>query len=316
MRARSGSVGDGFSDRLEDPEFGEEPAWADGGSAELESQPGGADSSPDETDPAWGGRADDLEEPAETPGDGPSPSEESVSYGKLVAAFGVGVVFVAVPMLAYVATAPDHSRFIGTCGSIDERPAPDLLVEMDDGGETPALEVFDPLCPACRAFEQRLADTAYDDKLDRKAVMFPLDEECNWMLDKSVHPGACAVSEAVLCADREADKVIDWAFDHQEQIRKRAEGNPEAAREMIKQEFPHLASCVGSPKVEQRLNQSLRWAVDEKLKVLTPQIYVDRVRLCDADVDLGLEFALSTMIDRSKEGTLRPSAEGEQTEKE
>jgi hypothetical protein len=38
--------------------------------------------------------------------------------------------------------------------------------------------------------------------------------------------------------------------------------------------------------------------------VLTPQLFVDNVKLCDEDVDLGLEFALSTMLDRHDRGTL------------
>jgi hypothetical protein len=42
---------------------------------------------------------------------------------------------------------------------------------------------------------------------------------------------------------------------------------------------------------------------------LTPQVYVDGVRLCDEDVDLGMEFALSRMIEMSKNGTLRDKAQ-------
>ena len=223
-------------------------------------------------------------------------------------AFGLGIVFVAVPVAAYMVTAPDHSKFIGTCGMIDEEPPEELLVDMGPQTGVPTLEVFDPLCPACRGFEEHLQQTPYDAKLARRAVMFPLDDECNWMLDRSVHPGACTVSEAVLCAEDDANRVVEWAFQNQEAILQASKNNPDAAAQMVEQQFPGLASCIGSPQVKQKLNRSLRWAVDNELRILTPQVYVDGVRLCDEDVDLGMEFALSQMIEMHKDGTLRAKA--------
>lgn len=245
---------------------------------------------------------------------GPS-SGGPASFGMLAAMFGLGLIFVAVPVGAYLASAPDHSRFVGACGELDERPDESLLISMGPQTGVPALEVFDPLCPACRGFEEHLEQTTYHEKLARKAVLFPLDDECNWMIDQAVHPGACAVSEAVLCAEDDADRVIDWAFANQEKLLETAgaSGGSDQVRAMIKAEFPGVDGCLGSPKVRARLNQSLRWAVDAELRVLTPQIYVDGVRLCDEDVDLGLEFALSTMLERHANGTLHSTdTDGEQ----
>ena len=65
---------------------------------------------------------------------------------------------------------------------------------------------------------------------------------------------------------------------------------------MVTNQFPDLEKCIGSAKAKQKVNRSLRWAVDNNLKILTPQLYVGGVRLCDEDVDLGLEFALSRML--------------------
>jgi hypothetical protein len=285
-------------------------------------------------EPAWteqGADSQDIdEEPLETNPEqwgASNSSDGKVSYAKLFGAFALGVVFVAVPVAAYMVTAPDHSDFIGTCGSIESQPSEELLVEMGSQKGVPTLEVFDPLCPACRGFEEHLQQTPYDKQLARKAVMFPLDDECNWMLDRSVHPGACSVSEAVLCAEDDANRVVEWAFDHQEEIIAASKENPDAAAQMVEKQFPELASCVGSPKVKQKLNRSLRWAVDNKLRILTPQVYVDGVRLCDEDVDLGMEFALSRMIQMSEQGTLKekareaeaesvPAGDGEGNEKE
>ena len=57
--------------------------------------------------------------------------------------------------------------------------------------------MLDPLCPACRAFESRYVGSAGHAQISRQALLFPLDNQCNWMLDSAVHPGACAVSEAL-----------------------------------------------------------------------------------------------------------------------
>jgi hypothetical protein len=38
--------------------------------------------------------------------------------------------------------------------------------------------------------------------------LFPLDKECNWMVSESLHPGSCAVSEAVLCAGPDGELLF------------------------------------------------------------------------------------------------------------
>jgi hypothetical protein len=120
------------------------------------------------------------------------------------------------------------------------------------------------------------------------------------MVSDSIHPGACAVSEAILCAedstDAGAEVVIDWAFEHQEQILEASARDPEAAARMAKERFPAIASCIGQPAVQARLNRALRWAVDNQLPILTPQVYVGHHRLCDADTDLGMDYALTRLV--------------------
>ncbi len=222
----------------------------------------------------------------------------NASNGFLGTMFGIGVGFVALPLVLYVAMAPDHGTFIGTCGQLDK---PDdtygVMVPVQRGGKTPALEILDPLCPACKAFEQRLDTTGLAGKLDRRAILFPLDTTCNWMITESTHPGACTVSEAVLCAGDKAPDVIKWAFEVQDRVRAETKADPAAAERIVKQRFPELAACVGSPEAKSRLNKSLRWAVANNIRVLTPQLFVDNVKLCDEDVDIGLDYALSRMVD-------------------
>jgi uncharacterized membrane protein len=229
----------------------------------------------------------------------------------LGAMFGIGVLFVVIPVVLYLKLAPDNSRFIGTC---DVLPHPDdtygvmVRVNRATAKAAPAIELLDPLCPACKAFEQRLDDSGFADKLDRRAILFPLDNTCNWMVTEATHPGACTVSEAVLCAGDRAPEVIAWAFEVQDQIRAEAKTDPAAAARIVAKRFPELAACVGSPEARSRLNKSLRWSVANNIRVLTPQLFVDNVKLCDEDVDLGLEYALSIMLGRHDGGTLAPPA--------
>ena len=63
------------------------------------------------------------------------------------------------------------------------------------------LEVLDPPWPSCRGFERRFSAHPAAEQVSRRVLLFPLDAECNRMLDTSLHPGACAISEAVLCAE-------------------------------------------------------------------------------------------------------------------
>ena len=216
--------------------------------------------------------------------------------------WGVGIVefalFLLVPLLVYVLVVPNHGVFVGTCGELANPADPNkVLVPIGQHrGGFDAIEVFDPLCPSCRGFEQRLSSSGLGEQLDRKALLFPLDDTCNWMITSAIHPGACTVSEAILCADERADEVIAWAFEHQEEIRTAAAADPDAAKQMVGAAFPALKKCVGSASARQRLNRSLRWAVSNRLPVLTPQLYVEGRKLCDEDTDLGLDFALSRLI--------------------
>jgi len=225
--------------------------------------------------------------------------EPPASNRLLAVMAGVGVLFVVVPVLLYLALVPDQSRFVGACEGLahpDDTYGVMVPLNKGTGKATPALEVLDPLCPACKAFEQRLDASGLVDRLDRKAILFPLDTACNWMITETAHPGACTVSEAVLCAGNRAPEVLAWAFDVQDRVREETKADPTAAARIVKKRFPELASCVGSSDAKSRLNKSLRWAVSNNLRVLTPQLFVGNAKLCDEDVDLGLDYALGRML--------------------
>jgi uncharacterized membrane protein len=243
-------------------------------------------------------RARKVAHVAPPPGEAPVERKE-LSLGVLGGAFGVGVLFVIVPVAAYAASAPDFTRFVGTCGTLADPSDPNRVL-IPIGPQTravPMLEVLDPLCPACRGFEARFEASSVHEQASRRVLLFPLDDQCNWMIDRAIHPGACAISEAVLCAERDAEEVIAWAFENQDAILTAARNDPQAAGRMARERFPSLAQCIGSPTVRARLNQSLRFAVQNQLPVLTPQVYVGHLRLCDADTDLGMDYALTRLVD-------------------
>ena len=216
----------------------------------------------------------------------------------LVKAFFLGVLFTALPVATYAFMAPDFSQYVGQCGTLahPEDPGEVLLPIGDQNRPVEMIEVMDPLCTACGVFEQRFEALSEKDRVRRKLMLFPLDKTCNWMIDESLHPGSCAVSQALLCAGDRAETVLSYAVEHQEEILSAAGRDPNAAAGIMKSRFPELARCIGSASARAKLNRSLRWAVKNRLHILTPQIYVDGYRLCDEDTDLGLEYVLSRLI--------------------
>ena len=222
--------------------------------------------------------------------------------------FGEGVAFVVLLTVVYLGLSPaaDPDRARKGCGTLVEQEdrAKAMLHLAPASGGVPAIDVLDPLCPACRAFEDRLQASGLAGRLDRRTVLFPLDSTCNWMVQTSLHPGACAVSEAMLCADglagrrgdpAEARRILQWAFAHQEELLAAAKADERAFRRRLVAEFPAVAGCVGGARARNRVTKGLRWAVANALPVLTPQLFVDGARLCGEDTDLGLEYTLTQM---------------------
>lgn len=230
-----------------------------------------------------------------------APSETGAIWGRVwLLSLPLTLLLVLVPMTGYVLAMPQYEKFAGGCGTL---PQPEdrhgVLVRLgaEDKNARTAIEIFDPLCPACKAFEDRLHAAGLDEKLQRDLLLFPLDSTCNWMVGNSLHPGACAVSSAVLCAGERAKEVVDWVFAEQRDLHVAGAKDAAAPGRMVAEQFPALKSCMQAPTTKARLAQSLRWAVRNQVPVLTPQFYVDGKRLCDEDTDLGLEYTLTRMLE-------------------
>jgi uncharacterized membrane protein len=210
--------------------------------------------------------------------------------------FVEGVALVGIMTAVYLNVKPAYvERNCGELVKPEDKNEVMLSLEPNPSG-TVAIEVLDPLCPACNVFRDRLNNSEVGKKLDIKTVLFPLDSECNWMLKQPVHPGACMVSRAVICA-KEPIAVVDWALDHNIELRDLAKkSGPDALRAKIIENFGEVATCIDAPATKTRLNLSLRWIVANSLSILTPQLFVNNRKLCDEDMDLGLEFGLGKLI--------------------
>lgn len=212
--------------------------------------------------------------------------------------FFQGCAYVAGMVLLYVFLAPVSDKVTEGCGRLVKTKArPGILIPFLGSNQgQPSIAVLDPLCPACRAFDERLKKSGLDAKLNIKMLLFPLDSKCNWMLKEALHPGACAVSEAIICDQANAAEIVNWAFENQEDLLALAKRSEKKLRKRIKKRFPNTKKCLGSARVRNKLNRSLRWAVANALPVLTPQLFIGDRRVCDEDTDLGLEYTITQML--------------------
>lgn len=226
-------------------------------------------------------------------GAAPRPSGSVVLIPAWALALGL---FTAIPALLYVSALPSYASYITACGTL-EKPADTekaLLHVAFPGAKQPATLFADPLCPTCKALHQRLASEGLLDKLDLTLVLFPLDSECNWMLDRPVHPGSCVVSKAIMCSEHRALPVLEWAYDHQEEILEAAKAGAGIVnvRAMIRDRWPGLDACIDSKETKLRLDKTLRYVVQNHLPVSTPQMFLGETRLCDEDTDMGLSYTI------------------------
>lgn len=223
------------------------------------------------------------------------------------ALFAVLGLFAACPALVYVSALPDYTPYLTGCGKLpDPTDKNNALVKMT--GVRPkeqALLFVDPLCPTCKGFHERLISEGILDKLDARVAIFPLDSECNWMLDRPFHPGACVLAKAFLCGESSGKSrlILDWSYENQEELAALGKAGKDQLRAKVRARFPEVDSCIDSKETKLRLDKVLHFAVDNKVQISTPQLYLgdSYTRVCDEDTDLGLRYTLGIMAPRLQE---------------
>ncbi len=123
------------------------------------------------------------------------------------------------------------------------------------GGPTVVVEFSDYECPFCAmAHEQMNALLAArpDVRLVRKN--FPLDETCNPVMKRQLHPGACALAAAAICADEQGklDAMSDALFRNQKQKLPLAE-----LAKQVGVDPRAFQACLGASSTERRLQQDI-----------------------------------------------------------
>lgn len=233
------------------------------------------------------------------PGDGVVPSRPlGAAWLPTFWLVGLGV-FAMAPAVLYLESVPSYRDYVSECGELasSEDPKEALLHITPSGATQPATLVVDPLCPTCKAFHERLVSEGVFAKLDTTLVLFPLDSACNWNLNTPLHPGACVVSRAVICGDERALDVLEWSYENQERLLAAAKSKDgeERVKKIITSRYKKLDKCLDDKATQLRLDEHLRYAVDNKLPLSTPQLFLDDRRLCDEDLDIGLPYALGQL---------------------
>ncbi|HTJ85177.1 MAG TPA: vitamin K epoxide reductase family protein [Polyangiaceae bacterium] len=233
------------------------------------------------------------------------PSGSALVAVGLLALLGVAA---ALPAVVYAGTLPDYTGRIVGCGKLSapataEGKKDPFVKVVTTSPVQPALSIEDPLCPTCRQFHQRLVADGVYDQLDMKTLVFPLDADCNWLLQgRSLHPGACVLAKAVLCAEGRgnARAVLDWSYDNQDELTEAGKRDKSELAAKVKQRFPELETCMAAKETDKRLDEVFHFAAENKIRVLTPQLYLGDQRVCDEDTDMGLRFAITKLAPKVK----------------
>jgi uncharacterized membrane protein len=230
----------------------------------------------------------------------PAPSQEDGPTWIGPAAWAAGLAAAALlPAFIYVHALPDYKPLIAKCGKLPiSTESHNALVKMATREPRRAVTLFeDPLCPTCKAFHERMLGEGVFDRLDVTMVMFPLDSECNWMLDRPLHPGACVLAKAVLCGDKQKSRqILEWAYDEQDDLRELGKAGADKLASKVGEKWgSEISACLANKTTQIRLNQNLLFASQNHVPVSTPQMFIGDQRVCDEDTDLGLKYTLAQL---------------------
>jgi 2-hydroxychromene-2-carboxylate isomerase len=153
-------------------------------------------------------------------------------------------------------------------------PARRALAAGSGPGAGVVVEYSDYECPMCaRAHEETRALLARrpDVKLVRR--QFPLDPTCNPAVKRQIHPTACALARAGICAEAQGrlPEMDDALFRNQEErlpVR--------ALAERLGLDLGRFRDCLASPETDRRLAADIGAAVRDGVRA-TPTYVVGRV---------------------------------------
>jgi uncharacterized membrane protein len=231
--------------------------------------------------------------PAASPDPPVMPLGHPALFAVWLAAMGASTVL---PAVVYVSALPDYRPKLATCGKLPEPSNKIPLALATLHPKRDALLFADPLCPTCKALHERLAAEDVIENLKLSLVLMPLDNACNWMLDRPMHPGACLLSRAVLCAEPRSREALEWMYANQEELAALGKAGDSLLRARVRTQFGNtIDACLDAKQTQVRLNNQLQFAVANQVPVSTPQLYLGDMRVCDEDTDLGLRYTLGQL---------------------
>jgi protein-disulfide isomerase len=144
------------------------------------------------------------------------------------------------------------------------------------GGPTVVVEFSDYECPFCAlAHEETNALLAArpDVKLVRKN--FPLDSACNPVMKRPMHPSACLLAAAAVCAEDQGklEPMSDALFRNQKQ-----KLPLESIAQGVGLDLPAFRECLRAPSTERRIQQDIAAGMAVGIKA-TPTYVVNGVTL-------------------------------------
>jgi len=149
---------------------------------------------------------------------------------------------------------------------------------------TPPVQLADPAmgavlysdyeCPFCANAHLELK-SALAARPDIRVVKrhFPLDQSCNAAVKRAIHPDACRLARAAICAEAQGrlEEMDDLLYANQQ-----AKRPVEALAAQIGLDPARFQACLGAAETEQRLQADIADALQAKVKA-TPTYFVGGV---------------------------------------
>ena len=151
------------------------------------------------------------------------------------------------------------------------RPTAARAAAAPASGPPVVVEYSDYLCPMCaRAHQETRAFLARRPDVTLVRRQFPLDDACNPLLKRQMHPSACALARAGICAEAQGRlaEMDDALFANQQR------GEPvEAIASRLGLDMGRFRECLTSPETERRLAADIAAAVRDGVRA-TPTFVV------------------------------------------
>jgi len=168
-------------------------------------------------------------------------------------AFALAAVLVAVALI--IATYPRYWEQPRSRAPVPSRPAPPEAKALQEPASAPqgplvVVEYTDFECPYCARMHDELRSLSRRPDVRIVRRHFPLDGACNPSVRPGIHPSACALARAAICAEDQgkAPAMEDLLFANQ---REKLPVETLAAR--VKLDLPRFEACLSSEDTRRRL---------------------------------------------------------------